>query len=434
MKLSSKYSSLLFMVGDIIFALSSITLSFLLRFEWKIPPQHIHHLLVAITSFPLIKIASLGIMGMYRASWTYFGLRDLSRFILANFLSLFMESNVVLFLYHTKPFYGFPRSTLVIDFVLFMGLSGFLRISKRMFKESVLPARFKKGKRAIIIGAGEAGESLVRSILRDQTSPYVPIAFLDDDRSKQGMFINGVKVIGTLNEIGSAIEKTSAQAVLIAIPSLSHEKIRKIYETAKKYRINDVKIVPQPYKTVDAGISVKSLDEIKIEDLLGRDEIKVEVEKIKDLLREKTVLITGAAGSIGSEIAKQVLLFNPKKLIIMDIDETRIFDLERKLKELSQEVGVETQIIAIIADIKDYPKIEAILREYRPDIVFHAAAYKHVPLMEEFPEEAVKVNVFGTYNVARASVKSGVKKFIMISTDKAVNPTSVMGATKRIAE
>ncbi|MEW6738688.1 MAG: nucleoside-diphosphate sugar epimerase/dehydratase [Nitrospirota bacterium] len=377
---------------------------------------------------------------MYRITWRYVGINDL-----CNIVNAIVVANSVLLVLIWIPFppaiqflslpglSGFPRSIFLIDgFISLILLSG-IRISKRLYLEVIAKKRYgKQGKKTIIIGAGNTGEMIMRDMARQGFSDFYPIGFLDDDKTRIGTYIHGIKVIGTTNKIRGAIRKYNAEAVIIAIPSLDHKTIRNIYNAAKDSKIDTIKIVPKIYDFHKLDINLKSLEEIRIEDLIGRQAVKVNYEEIEGFLKDKIILITGAGGSIGSEITMQVCAFHPGKVILFDIDETALHNMSLKLGRSFP--YSKDKIFFITGDIRDEGRIEEVFKTFSPQIVFHAAAYKHVPMMEYNPKEAVKVNMFGTYLLAKASVDYGVEKFIMISTDKAVSPTSVMGATKRMAE
>ncbi len=289
-------------------------------------------------------------------------------------------------------------------------------------------------------------------MIRQKFADYYPVAFLDDDTDKIGSYINGVRVTGKIDALQETVSRVKAEAVVIAIPSLNYKELRKIYDFALKSNVKTIKIVPDMYSQQKPGITTKTLRDINIEDIIGRQNITIDLKQVEEFLRNKSVLVTGAGGSIGSEIVMQVCSFNPKKIILLDTDDTELHNLKMRIKQncdflftngkkegiygktSMEKTDFPDNVCFVIADIRDKERIDAIFKKFRPHVVFHAAAYKHVPIMEYNPEEAVKVNIFGTYNLAVSSAAYGTEKFIQISTDKAVNPTSIMGATKRVAE
>jgi len=362
---------------------------------------------------PIGVIVLFTLTGIYKIPWRFFSFRDLFKL----FLSLLVISVLIV------PFFGF-------DFALtFLGLSflliSLLRGAKRFYREILKQIGENDKIPTLIIGAGNTGEYLVRELLRGE-SKYKPVAFVDEDKNKIGTKIHGIPVKGNFADIPKIVKELDIKASIIAIPSLNHLKVRSLFDTLYGSGVKEIKITPGVNKLPENPISIKDLKDLSIEDLLFREPVKVNEEDLKDFFKEKTVLITGAGGSIGSEIVHQVLKYSPKKVIALEIDETELHNI--LLKENSN------KLIPYLADIRDYSKLENLFKNEEIDIVFHAGAYKHVPIIELFPEEAVKTNVFGTYNLAKLSVEYGVEKFINISTDKAVNPTSIMGATKRFAE
>lgn len=287
-------------------------------------------------------------------------------------------------------------------------------------------------KNSLIIGAGEGGRILYNSFLGSKTAQDIHVVgFVDDDPNKRSTYLSGKKVLGALKDIPELIEKYDIQMVTIAIPSLSRKKLRRIFELVESARVK-VNTMPSIEELASGKISVSKLKTIDVVDLLGRDEVKLDIESIKDQITDKVILVTGAGGSIGSEICRQIIQFNPAKLLLLGHGENSIYLIDRELRTHHQ--NCPTEIVPIIADIQDREKINEIMEQYHPDIVYHAAAHKHVPLMEYNPKEAVKNNIFGTKNVAEAAKAAKVKNFVMVSTDKANNPPNVMGSTKRIAE
>lgn len=287
-------------------------------------------------------------------------------------------------------------------------------------------------KNTLIVGAGEGGRILYNSFLGSKTAQDIHVVgFVDDDPNKRNTYLSGKKVLGALKDIPELIEKYDIQMLTIAIPSLSRKKLRRIFELVESARVK-VNTMPSIEELASGKISVSKLKTIDVVYLLGRDEVKLDIESIKDQITDKVILVTGAGGSIGSEICRQIIQFNPAKLLLLGHGENSIYLIDRELRTHHQ--NCPTEIVPIIADIQDREKINEIMEQYHPDIVYHAAAHKHVPLMEYNPKEAVKNNIFGTKNVAEAAKAAKVKNFVMVSTDKANNPPNVMGSTKRIAE
>ncbi|MCM6897600.1 polysaccharide biosynthesis protein [Enterococcus faecium] len=287
-------------------------------------------------------------------------------------------------------------------------------------------------KNTLIVGAGEGGHILYNSFLGSKTAQDIHvIGFVDDDPNKRNTYLSGKKVLGSLKDIPELIEKYDIQMVTIAIPSLSRKKLRRIFELVESAHVK-VNTMPSMEELASGKISVSKLKTIDVVDLLGRDEVELDIDSIKDQITNKVILVTGAGGSIGSEICRQIIQFDPAKLLLLGHGENSIYLIDRELRTRHQKCP--TEIVPIIADIQDRKKINEIMEQYHPDIVYHAAAHKHVPLMEYNPKEAVKNNIFGTKNVAEAAKAAKVKNFVMVSTDKANNPPNVMGSTKRIAE
>lgn len=456
---------LFFFVSDILIIIFSLYLSFFIRFEFTMPARYRAMFFQAILLFVVVKLIVFAYFRLYKITWRYVGLHDL-----LNIVNAVLVSGLVLMALPAIPFFsslndylpkyvafhtrieGFPKSIYLIDgFITLFFLFG-LRISKRLFSEVVKKKSIARiSKRTIILGAGNTGEMILRDMARQSFLEYEPVGFVDDDKNKLTMYVRGIKVLGTTSRLRDIILKYKIEAVIIAIPSLNYHVLKEVYNTAKNTKVNTVKIVPRIYDHHKPEINIKGLEDISIEDLLGRQSVHVDYKGIKDFLRNKTILITGAGGSIGSEITRQVCSFQPNKVILFDIDETELHTMKLKLEKMFPDFchnqsecsdregkgnGNERQdtLIFITGDIRDKDVVEEVFRTYKPQIVFHAAAYKHVPMMEDNPKEAVNVNMFGTYRIAETAVRHRAEKFILISTDKAVRPTSIMGATKRIAE
>ncbi|GIN97400.1 UDP-N-acetylglucosamine 4,6-dehydratase [Siminovitchia terrae] len=319
---------------------------------------------------------------------------------------------------------------LVVTWLLHMLLIGYSRFCWRVYRDHDLSKTTNK-KRTLIIGAGSAGTMVARQLLKTNDAELLPVAFIDDNDKKHRLEILGVPVYGDVKNIEKAVRDLSIVNIIIAIPSLSKKRLNRIFQECAKTKAK-TQILPMLEDLVTGKVSVNQFRDVEVEDLLGREPIDLDIESISEYVMDKTVLVTGAGGSIGSEICRQICHFKPGKLILLGHGENSIHAIEMELKERFGHIPI--QILTEIADLKDAKKMRSVMGTYRPDVVYHAAAHKHVPLMERNPEEAVKNNIIGTKNVAEAASWSGVGIFVMISTDKAVNPTSVMGATKRLAE
>ena len=317
-------------------------------------------------------------------------------------------------------------------FSIMLGVIALLiRFSKRIYV-AVRYSFSRKNKnkvRAMIVGGGNAGTMLIREIQSTDKIMYLPVCVIDDDQTKIGKSINNVKIIGKTDEIPAYAEKYAIDEILIAMPAAPKAEIKRVFDICENTKCK-VKTLPGIYQIVNGGASVTALREVQISDLLGRDQIKVNLDEIMGYIENRVVLVTGGGGSIGSELCRQIATHNPKQLIILDIYENNAYDIEQELKRRHPELN----LLTLIASIRDVGKLNDVFKKYSPEIVFNAAAHKHVPLMETSPNEAVKNNVLGTLNVARCADKFGSKVFVQISTDKAVNPTNIMGATKRICE
>ena len=313
------------------------------------------------------------------------------------------------------------------DYILTLGV----RFSERIiYAVRQYVRRFVSGdkERFIVVGAGDAGATIIKEMFYSDKTNRFPVALLDDDLSKKGRTIEGVKVVGTVDDVASVYERYGANGIIVAMPSVKADRLKDIY--AKCHAVSkNVLTLPGVYQLVN-GVKLSNLKKIDMQDLLGREPVKVNLDEIMGYIENKIVLVTGGGGSIGSELCRQIATHNPKKLIILDIYENNIYDIEQELKFNHPEVN----LLSLVASVRDKGKIEDVFKTYRPQIVFNAAAHKHVPLMETSPNEAIKNNVFGTLNVATMAEKYKTDRFVQISTDKAVNPTNVMGASKRLCE
>ncbi len=365
------------------------------------------------------------LLNLYNKSWEYSSIGEL--LIILKVVSLSILAAALMHQIFLKEIY---MRLLVVSWLLQLFLIGGTRFCGRIFRDSFVHLDVNK-KRTLIVGAGSAGTMVVRQLQKSKDTDLLPVAFIDDDRKKYKLDILGVPVVGDVKSIERIVKQYQIEMIVIAIPSLSIRELKQIFNECVKTTAK-TQILPMLEDLVTGKVSVNQFREVQVEDLLGREPIELDIKSISDYLTNKTVLVTGAGGSIGSEICRQVAPFYPSKLILVGHGENSIYSIEMELKEHYSSLDLE--IIAEIADIQDAEKMNMIMRRYKPDVVYHAAAHKHVPLMERNPEEAFKNNVIGTLNTARAASWNGVKTFVMISTDKAVNPTSVMGSTKRLAE
>ena len=422
--------TIFFVLADIFLISVAFLLAFLIRFDGQIPLQYIPFISRIIALAVIFTIPIFYFQGLYSFSWSYVSTSEAVYLFKATTIS-FLFLGVTIFISKYFPsFKNFPRSILFISYLLVFIFCGGIRISKRVYLHITGSTRMSKKEKTLIIGAGDAGEQILRSIISSKSSPYYPIGFVDDNPIKQGVNIHGYKVLGKISDIPKIITNYQVKELIVALPFSNNSTVKKAVELGRKSGLKKIKIAPPLSEVIDGRVSFKNLKDVDVEDLLGREEVNLDTKQIENFIKNKVVLVTGAAGSIGSELSRQTAKFNPSLLLLLDQDETGIFNISKELENNFSNLNIQP----IIADIRDKEKIKEIFKKFQPKIIFHAAAYKHVPLMEENPDEAVKNNIFGTENLANISLEQGVEKFIFISTDKAVNPTSVMGATKRVSE
>lgn len=366
------------------------------------------------------------LLGTYTVMWIYGGTKDYVRVILACAAASVLSGAINLIV--------FPQFYLKISFCVML-LSSVEYVGFRMAIRAIhniynsTPSSGTKRKRMLIVGAGSSATIVMRDMLNNDNLNYQVVGYVDDDPAKRRTRINGAKVLGTRDDIVKLCREKGVDEILIALPSASMQERKKIIEICNETGCK-VKILPSIDQIIDQGEMYSKIRNVEIEDLLAREPIKLNNTEIDEYIKNRTILVTGGGGSIGSELCRQIMRFNPKKLVILDIYENNAYDLQMELNRKYPENKPDV----VIASVRDMGRLEDLFEEYKPYIVFHAAAHKHVPLMEDSPGEAIKNNVFGTLNVAKCADKYGAKKFVMISTDKAVNPTNVMGATKRICE
>ncbi|HET9301124.1 MAG TPA: nucleoside-diphosphate sugar epimerase/dehydratase [Candidatus Polarisedimenticolaceae bacterium] len=413
--------------------------SFKARLETIEAPQ-LQTLLLTLPMVVVLKLAIFHYVGSYRSIWRYSSLTDLQEL----FRGAFFGCAGIVFLDFLLPEpLAIPRSIPLIDLALSILLTGALRMSVRIVHESSspflrtlpLPARLigvrsrANARRALVFGAGDAGEMMVREMLRSQRMDYEPLGFVDDDPSKRGQSIHGVLVLGGRDDVPDLVQQLQIQEILIAMPSARGKTVRDLVQICRNTPAN-LKILPDLNKIVDGEVHLSDLRQVSVEDLLGREAAQLDLNLISSYVRGKRILVTGAGGSIGSELCRQILKFAPAEIQLMGRGENSIYEIHRELSRHAR----FTRLVQVIGDVINKKKLEGVFAMYRPQIVFHAGADKHVPLMELNPDEAVFNNIVGTRNVLEVANAYRAERVVCISTDKAVNPTSVMGCCKRVAE
>lgn len=414
---------------DIISAIIAALVSIYLRVDGNLIPQNYLSMLVGqLPFFVMITIVSFFLFKLYSRVWRYAGSSELLAIVGANFAGA-----ICWFIFSVLVEAVLPRSIYILTALVLTFFVGGTRLSLRVYSYLTSKPQYiqrtQKLNKVLVIGAGDAGAMLAREIERYHSGKRKIIGFIDDDRDKQGKTMFGIRVLGSRYDIEQVVADTDANEIIIAMPSVKGKEIKEIIDVCKNTNCK-LTILPGVYEIIEGTVSVNQLRPVEVEDLLGRDPVKLDTKNVSAYITGKVVLITGAGGSIGSEICRQVAKMQPKKMLLLGKGENSIY-------EISQELSIEyPQIrkVPIIADVRDEERINGIMDYFHPHVVFHAAAHKHVPLMEYQPMEAVRNNVLGTKVVAEAASKNGVETFVMISTDKAVNPTSVMGCTKRVAE
>ncbi|MCA0999953.1 polysaccharide biosynthesis protein [Bacillus thuringiensis] len=414
--------SLLILLDSFI-VLTAVYLSY-----WFIHPNVLNKIPMTVVISSITLLCShhvfAAIYKLYNKAWEYASIGELKQIFKAITLSILVTAIVQQIINH-----DIYVRILAIAWMLHLLLIGGSRFVWRMFRDTYITKATDK-KRTLIIGAGSAGTMVVRQLQHNKEADLYPIAFVDDDRNKQKLEIYNVPVVGTTNHIQEIVEDNDIEHIIIAIPSLNRGQINEIFEKCRKTKAK-TQIVPMLEDLLDGKLSVNEFRDVQVEDLLGREPIKLDDAGIGEKITSKTILVTGAGGSIGSEICRQVMKYKPAKIVLLGHGENSIYNIEMEMRVTYKDT---VEITTEIADIQDRHKIFEIMKKHQPYIVYHAAAHKHVPLMERNPEEAVKNNIFGTKNVAEAADTFKVNTFVMVSTDKAVNPTNVMGATKRFAE
>lgn len=430
-----------FVLIDLISFLFTPVIVIFLRYEGDFAFRlYANELLIITVVFIFIKFMIFLLFGIYRRYWKLASIDELAHLIIVGLYIIIAEVLTlgILRISDLMNFDVLPYSLAFLDAFVTMMFVSASRFSIRLIERTVQrnSPMNENGTRVLIVGAGAAGVMVVTEIQRGSKQNLTPVGFIDDDISKINLRIRGLSVLGPIEKLPDLIAEHSIKKIIIAMPTAPGELMRKINQLCSQIDVQ-IQTLPSIYEIIDGKVNINRLRNIHIEDLLRREAVQPDDTEINKLLENKTLLISGAGGSIGREIVRQILKAQPKKIILLGHGENSIFEIEQELKDkiLRKEFSMNiSEIIPVIADIKDKPALEEILEKYKPEVVFHAAAHKHVPLMESNPYEAVKNNVLGTKNLIESTINHSIKKFILISSDKAVNPTNMMGATKRIAE
>ncbi|MGB9790956.1 MAG: polysaccharide biosynthesis protein [Thermacetogeniaceae bacterium] len=428
----------------LLFDILAVNLAYLgalvLRFDGSVPARYLASYISVALPATALTLLSYHYWGLYRRVWRYASVREIIDIVEAvTIATLLVVAFGYIFVFHRGVVDPLPRSVYFIAWLLNVALTGGLRFGFRSARE-LRPSTEKGGdkglgeelahkRRALIVGAGDAGAIVARELKNHPSLGLEPIGFIDDDTRKHGLYLLGLPVLGRREDIPSIVRRHEVDEIIIAIPSAPGRAIREIVDICKETGAR-LKTLPGVYELIDGRVSISQIRDVQVEDLLGREPVQLNLEEIAAYLSGKVILVTGAGGSIGSELCRQIARFRPALLVLLDNSENNLFEIEQEIRERFPALRASAQL----ADIRDRERVEKIFKEYFPHVVFHAAAYKHVPMMERFPEHAVSNNIFGTYVVASAAERYGAEVFILISTDKAVHPVSVMGATKRAAE
>ncbi|MBT7630694.1 MAG: polysaccharide biosynthesis protein [Desulfobacula sp.] len=427
---------------DVILLLFSFYVAHLIRFDFMIPEWALEKFFNMLPYVLVVKTFCFYFFDLYRGMWRYTSLNDLLNVVKASTIA---ELIVIVIVLYVNRFQDVSRSVFIIDWCLTLIFIAALRVMTRIIFEqftenisfqdlkeiilNIFKIRSKNSRGVIIIGAGDCGEKICREIREDASLKYHVDGFLDDDLSKIGRKIHGISVLDKIEGLSHAIKSTESKEAIIAIPSLKVEKMRQIVNICREADII-FKTVPSMGELINGKVTINLIRDVEYRDLLGRDPVDLEKEKIGQYLGKKKVIVTGGGGSIGRELCKQICKFNPEKIILFERAETPLYEIDLELKKDFPDI----EILPILGDIQNKDEIESVFKKYAPDIIFHAAAYKHVPMLEHHPWKAVENNIIGTENLVDVALQFQSEKFVLISTDKAVNPANVMGASKRIAE
>ncbi len=424
--------AMLLAVFDAAIIVASSLIALMARFDFSYAEIEVSYLSHLYHYLPINIILTLIIFyfcKMYHSLWKFVGVHELGYMLLANSISFFMQ---IVGMYLMQ--YTMPRSYYFFQILLQTVLVSALRFSYRFFRhlremKEQKVGRRHKWKNVMVVGAGEAGKVIIKEIMDSQLLTMKICCAIDDDRNKEGRYINGVPIVGNRSTILSNVEKYKIDSIILAIPSAPLQEKKDILEICKMSGC-ELKTLPGVYQLIDGELNVSKLRDVEITDLLGREPIQVNLNEIMGYVKDKVILVTGGGGSIGSELCRQIAAYQPKQLIIFDIYENNAYEIQQELKRHYPDLNLEV----LIGSVRNTHRLNMVFATYHPEIVYHAAAHKHVPLMEDSPNEAIKNNVFGTFKTAKAASDYGAKRFVLISTDKAVNPTNIMGASKRLCE
>jgi len=421
-----RYRRLFLLPIDTFFVACSVWLAYLVRFEGGLSPTQVQGFWIHLGVAVVVQPAFFFFAGFYRRLWRYASINDLIHIVKTTSVACLASTILALFLSH---FAGYSRSVPILDWLFLNAFIMARSLVWRVLQERTYSRRETKGSPILIVGAGAAGRMLLQEIKHNRGMNYHVLGFLDDDPAKVGARVNDVPVLGRIADLRRVARLHGVEQVIIAIPSAPSKLIRQVVHLSQEAGLV-VQTLPAITDMLDSARLAAQLRRVNLEDLLGRDPVRLDVQRIEAYLTGRRILVSGAGGSIGSEICRQVARFKPKEICLFDAAETPLHDIHIELVRTFPELKVSPYL----ADVRDREQVNDVLEKTMPNVVFHAAAYKHVPMMEYHPAEAVKTNVFGTRNLAEAASEVGVERFVMISTDKAVNPTNVMGASKRTAE
>lgn len=418
----------LLLIADIIFINIAYLFSFIVRFDFNISNDYVQSYIRMLPIILLSYIIPLALFKMYKSLWSNASIDEFIKGLIGCIIGC-----VINLIYNNIGNRNLPNSIVILSAILIYVMVVGIRLSYRIYRRIIVYGKLdvkNAKKRVLVVGAGSCGHMVISEMYKNKKEVnMVPVGVIDDDKNKIGTFLLGVKVVGNRNDIPIITKEYNIDTIIIAISKTSPKKKKEIIEICQQTDA-EIKIIPGVYEIMGGKLSLTQMRDVDIKDLLGRDEVELDKDGVSSYLKDKVVLVTGGGGSIGSELCRQIANFKPKKLLILDIYENNAYDIQNELKRNMPELDQFT----IIASVRDKRRLRKIFKEFKPDVVFHAAAHKHVPLMEDNSEEAIKNNVLGTLNVAECADEFNSEKFVLISTDKAVNPTNIMGATKRMCE